>query len=169
MIIKKIDILKKLSYINRDIKYSNCKEYDLKLSEHELNIAKTVYWIRNKKLGYNFAVNTGIYVSPRGFVLKKNKCWFPHPYYVNDKFHPYGLYRHCQTFDHIKYLARYKAKEILVRSNLTCFSELLYIMSQNIEDLPLIINDLDSDGCNKLSEYCKLLYKDRLNNSFQME
>ena len=133
--------------------------------------------MRNKKLGYKFAIDTNLYLAPKGAILKKRGTWMPHPneycgyenYYVGEpaKFHPYALYRHCMEATHIKYLVKYKIKELLVRSDLMNFSELMYIMSMSIDDMPLIINNLD--GLGKLSEYCKLLYKDRLANICQME
>ena len=160
--------------------YPDCSVYNLSLTEEELAIAKTYYWLRNKKLGLDGARNLDICCGPKGHMVvstsvRKMKYWFPHPdefcgyesTEIKGKFHPYALYRHCNTIDHIKYLAKFKTNTLIERADGFVLSTLMRIMCVKYEELPLIINEFNKKSTK--NEYYKMLISDRLNKICQME
>jgi hypothetical protein len=163
---------------NNEVHRDCCSDYDLSLDERQLALAKAIYWVRNRKLGLNMSMILEIYLGAKGHmthITTTRKVWVPsfeeHCGYskdeIDDKYHPYARYKHCNTADHIKYLVKYKAADVISRGNSRSIAALMSIVSIPQEDVPLYINEFDDKI--KENEYFKILLQDRMNNVCQLE
>jgi hypothetical protein len=106
---------------------SQCWILDLRPEEKIL--AELVYWLRNRNIKKEGAISWQVYPGPSGHKTQKG-VWYPNPIEACDAFNgpiiivgeegsaridPWGLYKHCKSMQHVKYMVRYRSYLLINR------------------------------------------------------